>query len=99
MSSPLEIARQKRAEMKAAGIKPSFTVTFTGEEAEVLQAGAAKSDLIDGTSAREYVKMVSLTQAKLDAAKPVRPRTTKSVEQLEAEAAKLAERIAKAKGQ
>ena len=96
--NPLELARAKRAEMKSQGIKPSFTVTFSGEEAAVLQAGAAKTDVIDGSSAREYVKKVAMIQATLDAAKPTKPRTTKTVEQLEAEAAALAARIAKAKG-
>lgn len=92
---PLELARQKRKEMKAAGIKPSFTVEFTGEEAARLFAGVERTDEIEGSSAREYVKVVALKQAALDAAKPKKERKTKTAEQIREEIAKAQERLAK----
>lgn len=91
----LEKARAKRAEMRAAGIKPSFTVTFTGEEAARLFAGVDRTDLIEGSSAREYVKVAALKQADADAAKPKKERKTKTAEQLQAEIAAAQERLAK----
>jgi len=99
MSDALEKARAKRAEMVAAGVKPTFTVKFTGEEAEILKVAAMKTDAIENTSARDYVKTVVLTQATLDAAKPARVRTTKTAEQLEEEAAKILARAAALKAQ
>ena len=99
MSTALEAARAARKKMKAEGISPDVTVSFDGAtETELLRTAASKSDLIEGTSMREYVRAVVLAQAKIDAAKPTVVRERKSVERLEAEAAALAARIAKAKG-
>jgi hypothetical protein len=95
MSEALEKARQKRQEMKAAGIKPSFTVEFTGEEAARLFAGVERTDVIEGSSAREYVKVIALRQADLDAAKPKKERKTKTAEQLQAEIAAAQARLEK----
>lgn len=93
--TPLEKAFLVRQANAAAGIKTGRNVPFTAEESARLAAGAAKTDLIEGSSVVDYVKAVALAQADLDAAKPVKPRTTKTKEQLVAEAAALADRIAK----
>jgi hypothetical protein len=94
MSTALELARAKRAEMKAAGIKPSLTVAFSGDETEFLKIAAKKSDLTETDSVRAYIRAAVFAQAKVDAAKPTVVRTTRTPEQLREAAAKLLERAA-----
>lgn len=96
--TPLEKAFLARQAAAAAGIKPSLTVTFTPEEAAVLFAGVDRTDVIEGKSARAYVKKVALAQAALDAAKPKQERKERSAEEIQAEIDKLTARLAKKSG-
>ena len=92
--TPLEKARAKRVEMKAAGVRADKHVTFFGAAGEVdlIEKAARRAGY---TSMTTYVKDTTLKQAEIDANKPVKPRSTKTAEQLKAEAAKLLERASK----
>lgn len=92
--TPLEAAFLARQQMKLEGKRPTFSVTFSGEEAELLAAAADRTDLIEGKSARAYVKKIALAQAVLDAAKPKRVRVERTAEQIQAEIDKLQARLA-----
>ena len=90
MSTALELARQKKAQMKAEGKRPKLNVSFTGEEIDLIEEAASRSnEFIDGSSMREFVKAVALKVAKEVASQPKAIRSTKTPEQLKAEAEKL----------
>lgn len=95
----IELARAKRAQMKAEGKKPNMTVVFTPEEVAALVAGVERTDIIEGSSVRDYIKEAAKRQALLDVQKPKRVMIQKSVEQLKAEAQKLLDLAAKREAQ
>lgn len=96
MSSPIELARAKRAEMTAAGIQPNLSVKLTPEVKAKIAEGMSRTDF---TSIREYVIAAALQVAGLDAQKPKRVFSKKTPEQLEEEAAKILARAAALKAQ
>ena len=88
MSTGLEIARAKRAEMRDNGVKPSVHVTFTGDEATKLREAMKRTDY---TSRRDFIRGTILAEAEKLLLLPLRTRTARDPAELEAElVAKLA---------